>query len=172
MQIVELLISLLETQAQTLKRLAAFFGEEKLVDILESSPDLSCSPPLPIKRNWIQETSQNLSHDRVYQKLEGCVRDQNLSASLEFHLWAYPCYRAWIEASLDLTAEIQLRDDPHEDRLHLFVEEIRNEATKWAQNLAIPTPLKPAAEQAAQIPWLRLRTKLFQKAGRRSLISF
>src|SRR4051812_5012272 len=111
MTVVEFLAHLLQTHANTLQRLAAFFGEEELFEILElggeaydENPSLHSSPNFKIDPNWLIDQPLRTIKTPVYLELEGIVRELNLAAVLEFHLWAYPFYRQLIESSLELSS--------------------------------------------------------------------
>src|SRR4051812_15086962 len=108
MKLVDFLIHLLATQAKTLHRLAAFFGEEELLQMLETAGDIEDedTPPTRIDPKWFDQPKTR-DTPSAYAQLEGSVRDFGLPAVLEFHLWAYPFYRSIIESPLDLKSTIQ-----------------------------------------------------------------
>jgi hypothetical protein len=171
MRLVDFLVLLLETQAETLRRLAAFFGEEEFFEILEASGDEE--EPTPSDRagkpqilDLQLEKPLQGSSENVYQALEGAVQELNLPAILEFHLWAYPHYRAFIESPLDLNSRIP---GPGGNTGTVLVEEAVEQAQAWIRKLHIPSHLGPQAERAAFVPWLRFRATALKRIGRRPL---
>ncbi len=177
MRLIDFLIYLLQAHAQTLSRLAAFFGEEKFIEILEDAGEKN-SNQLPPSQFADQQGAQILwldspqpgSNSNAYAELEGAVRDMGLPALLEFHLWAYPHYRAFIESPHDLNSRIKTA--PHGDRGDagaLLVDEACQHAQAWVQTLGIPPAVAPAAERAAQIPWIRFSTEFLKRIGKRTL---
>jgi hypothetical protein len=166
-RLVEFLIALLEAQAQTLQRLAALFGEEVLLEMLESAGDL---PPDIITLRHdprLFEAPRAQASGLAYQELDGAVRDLRLPAVLEFHLWAYPHYRAFIESPLDLNSRIHGTD---ENAWISLVEEAMVQATAWLKRLPIPPQFWIQAERAAHLPWLRFRTDVLKRIGKRPMV--
>jgi hypothetical protein len=176
MRVYEFLSQLLQTHAQVLQRLAALFGEERLIDLLESLPDPSPDepeiPPTRLARHeWLETDAQGnlkIVDDDIdaYTALEGSVHELNLPAPLEFHLWAYPHYRAFIEGDLPLDAKLLGRGS---DSGYILAEDCMNQGKEWIRKLPIPSPLAPRAETAAEVPWLRFRAELLKKIGKRPL---
>ena len=173
MRLVDFLIALLEAHAETLKRLAAFFGEERFLEILEESGEDSDDPakrPDPVithlRPQDLESGNLHVSSSSAYQELEGAVHDFNLPAVLEFHLWAYPHYRAFIESPLELTSRIP---GPGGDTGTALVEEAVAQAQAWVRTLHIPPQIGAQAERAAHVPWLRFRTNVLKRIGKRPL---
>jgi hypothetical protein len=171
-RLVDFLILLLSAHAETLKRLAAFFGEENLVNLLEVAGEETegALPPTKVARErapiiWIDEPTPR-SNACAYAELEGNVREFDLPEVLEFHLWAYPPYRTYIESAVNLGAS--LPPGGGETGVAL-VEEACHQAEEWVRTLGIPPAVAPAAYKAAQVPWLRFRTEALKKMGRRPL---
>ncbi len=168
MRLVEYLIFVLEAHAQTLQRLAAFFGEEAFLEILESAdesiPHRTTLQP-PVKEAWNAPSPHEIA-SYAYGELEGAVLEFNLPAVLQFHLWAYPYYRKFIESDLDLNAKIQ--GTGSNVGLELVGEAVA-EAEAWVRALPIPPAVGPQAERAAQVPWLRFRTNVLKRIGKRPL---
>ncbi len=169
MKLVDFLILLLETQAQTLQRLAAFFGEEELLHMLESAGEKEekGESSISIEMSWI-EPSRATESSSAYTQLESSVRDINLPAVLEFHLWAYPFYRSIIESSLDLRSTLRRSEDHAVERL---LNECILQAKLWIKNLPIHPDQSAQAERIAMIPWLRFRTEVLKKIGKRPIAS-
>lgn len=165
MRLVEYLIQLLEAHAQTLQRLAAFFGEERLIELLEEEPHPEPRVPTRISASWFDGILPGRSSS-PYTELEGAVREFNLPAVLEFHLWAYPPYRDFIESPLDLNSRIQ---GPGGEAAGVMVEEAVAQARAWMRRLPIRPEVASQAEQAAYIPWLRFRTQVLKQIGKRPL---
>lgn len=174
MRLVDFLIALLEAHAETLKRLAALFGEERLLEILEASGDDDLGTD-PTKRRGpvvtrLQpkdlESAPGASGSSTYQELEGAVHDFGLPAVLEFHLWAYPHYRAFIESPLELSSRIP---GPGGETGTALVEEAVAQAQAWVRSLHIPPQIGIQAERAAHVPWLRFRTNVLKRIGKRPL---
>lgn len=158
-QLIDLLISLLKAQAQTLGRLAALVEEDVLVEWLEQVGDLN--PPLlpKIKPEWGEI---GMSRGNAYAELESTVREFNLPALLEFYLWAYPHYRYFIEDSIDLNA--QLKSSPQE-----LADDCIAFAHAWLRRLPIPPQMFMQAEAAIQNPWIKFRAEILEKSGTKRL---
>lgn len=177
MRLVDFLVLLLNAQAETLKRLGAFFGEEILVAMLEdageSFDDRRLAGLEPAKFastsvasvTWIAAPTPH-TNANAYAELEGTVRELDLPEVLEFHLWAYPHYRAFIESAVDLDARLPAGGGESGTAL---IEEAVSSAEAWVKALPIPPAIAAAAYKAAQVPWLRFRTEALKKMGRRPL---
>jgi hypothetical protein len=177
MRLVEFLIYLLEAQAETLKRLAAFFGEDRLLEMLESADEEKPLPALDRKLIPFESLSNHSSHAGTsrspYVELEGAVREFGLPAVLEFHLWAYPYYRAFIESDLDLNSMLATEHGfgglaGVDSSAHLIAEAVA-QAADWVKQLPIPPSVSVQAEAAAQLPWVRFRTQVLKRIGRRPM---
>ncbi|MCM2277554.1 MAG: hypothetical protein NDJ89_05710 [Oligoflexia bacterium] len=168
MRIVEFLCQLLEAHAETLRRLAALLGEERLLEVLEEAGEREAERPAsaPIELHAEKLLAPQSSGGSAYQELEGAVREFGLPAVLEFHLWAYPHYRAFIESPIDLDSRIP---GPGGDTGTVLVEEAVAQAAAWVRKLPLPSQLGLQAERAAHVPWLRFRTQTLRRIGRRPL---
>jgi hypothetical protein len=172
MRLVDFLVLLLEAHAETLKRLAALFGEDRFLEMLENTgADLDDEPAIPeidSKDIPFSPTGSSGSSNMrsPYVALEGAVRDFDLPAVLEFHLWAYPFYRSIIESDLDLSSA--LTPDSVKNATSL-VDRAIQEAKTWVHKLPIPPVMSAQAEAAAQVPWIRFRTTAFRKMGLRPM---
>lgn len=169
MRLVEFLILLLTAHAETLRRLAALLGEERFLHILEDAGDL----PSPDVETQAKPTSFDrpcpmASASSAYQELEGAVREMHLPEPLEFHLWAYPHYRAFIESPIDLNSRIP---GSSSDAGLALVEEAVAQAAAWVQRLPLPPQIGHQVERAAQVPWLRFRTTVLNRIGKRPMAS-
>lgn len=167
MRLAEFLVSILQAHAQTLQRLAALFGEEELIEIIENAGDLF---PSELKPEWVESldppASGAPSASSAYSELEGSVQELNLSPILEFYLWAYPTYRSFIESELDLNARIRGSGTPiGVDMVDTAVEQ----AEHWIRHLRLPAAQSQLATRAAHVPWLRFRTEVLKRIGRRPL---
>ncbi len=178
MRLAEYLIHLLEAHAQTLQRLAALFGEAALVEILETSGEeqekLAAQAQEVLTAVRIKRFEPNPAwFDNAlpggyspYLEIESAVRDFNLPAMLEFHLWAYPHYRSFVESPLDLNSRIQ---GPGGEAGVALVDEAVAQAQAWVRGLHIPPALGLQAERAAHMPWLRFRTHVLKRIGKRPI---
>lgn len=172
MRFVDFLIALLEAHAQTLQRLAALFGEERLLEMLESAGEDETGkgatqrpePAALTHPEWIQSVEDGSGS--AYAELEGAIHEMNLPAVLEFHLWAYPLYRAYIESSFDLGSKIQGAGSSAGTSM---VNEAVAYAEEWIKCLPMPPGISQQAERAAQIPWLRFRAEVLKRIGKRPL---
>ena len=160
------LSQILETHAITLQHLAAFFGEEALFELLEQSaeahsedPDLN--PEFHLDLNWFYLPKPSLSQG--YAEIEGSVLELKLPEVLEFHLWAYPFYRKFVESSLNLKSNIT-RDS---GAIEALVEEAVYEAQVWIKRLPLPSQLSQHAQRIAHTPWIRFRSDILKKSGKR-----
>lgn len=169
MRLVDFLVLVLEAHAETLKRLAAFFGEEKLLEMLEASDDAEHElPALDLKLIPFAPVGTGLPAGgrSPYVELEGTVREFGLPAVLEFHLWAYPHYRAYIESDLDLASVIT---DGNRQAGVTMIDEAIREAREWVRRLPIPPAVSQPAEAAAGAPWIRFRASALKKMGLRPI---
>lgn len=166
MRLVEFLIHVLEAHAQTLHRLAALFGEEMLLHMLEESGDEIAEKAAPPRFNvaWFEKSHGGYSSP--YTELESAVHDFKLPAVLEFHLWAYPHYRAFIESGLELDARIP---GPGGDTGVVLVDEAVEQAEAWVKSLPIAPEFALQAQRAAHVPWLRFRTQVLKRIGKRPM---
>jgi hypothetical protein len=165
MKLERYLIFVLVAHSHTLHRLAAYFGEEDFLEILESIGEIPITPsPEPLHREWFSNpTTQDQSS--AFFRLQGAVQELKLGPVLEFHLWAYPYYRFIIESSISLNSEICLTGHA----LEKMVESAMQEAEKWIQFLPIPPRYGKNAERIALIPWLRFRSEVLKSSGRRAI---
>jgi hypothetical protein len=168
-RLVEFLIALLEAHSETLKRLAALFGEENLIQLLEMAgdePESETSRVQVIDLSRFEPPSPFSATDSTYAELEGAVREMNLPAFLEFHLWAYPHYRAFIESPLDLNSRIP---GPGGDAGVALVDEAVSQAEFWVRSLPMSDLVRDQASRAAHVPWLKFRTQVLKRIGKRPM---
>jgi hypothetical protein len=168
MRLVEFLIHLLEAQAQTLHRLAALFGDEILLHMLEESGDRiqEETAPARFQATWFEASKEQYGFSSPYAQLEGSVHDFKLPSPLEFHLWAYPHYRAFIESGIELDSRIP---GPGGDAGMQLVDEAVAQAEEWVKKLPIAPEFRLQAQTAAHVPWLRFRTNVLKRIGKRPL---
>jgi hypothetical protein len=162
-RLVDFLIRLLEAQAQTLQRLAALFGEDILLEMLERGAELDeeqGTSPIEIKPAWFQAAGAAKS-SAPYAELEGAVRDFKLSPVLQFHVWAYPAYRCFIESDVELGARVT---NPQ-----AIVDAALGGQKHWLAMLPIATEFRAQAERAAEVPWIRFRTHVLKDLGQRPI---
>lgn len=177
MRLVEFLIALLEAHAETLKRLAALFGEENLIQLLEMAGDEDApksskapaneAPPIRlIHPSYFDAPSPFSATDSTYAELEGAVHEMGLPAFLEFHLWAYPHYRAFIESPIDLNSRIP---GPGGEAGVALVDEAVTQAEAWVKGLPMSELVRDQASRAAHVPWLKFRTQVLKRIGKRPM---
>jgi hypothetical protein len=176
MRLVEFLTYLLEAQAETLKRLAAFFGEDVFLEMLENSGDEISVPSLDRKLIPFESLPDRPypGSNSPYIELEGAVREFGLPSVLEFHLWAYPYYRAFIESDLDLNSTLATTHGGFGglatvDSSTQMIDEAISQAKEWVKKLHIPPSVSVQAEAAAQLPWIRFRTQVLKRVGKRPM---
>lgn len=172
MRLVDFLIALLQTHAHALQRLAALFGEDVLIEILENQPE---PPEFPDPRKSARP-SYSMSDFKnpplrgvggfggSYSELETTVQNLRLPTMLEFHLWAYPPYRAFIESGLSLDATVAKTETTEN-----LVKEVIEQATQWVRQLPLPPEFSLQAERATEVAWIRFRTEMLQGIGKRPL---
>jgi hypothetical protein len=167
-RLVDFLIYLLEAQAQTLHRLATLFGDEILLHMLEESGDrIARDTAAPrFETRWFEAAQAHQGFSSPYAQLEGAVHDFKLPSPLEFHLWAYPHYRAFVESGIELDARIP---GPGGDVGMQLVDEAVAQAEAWVKKLPIASEFALQAQTAAHVPWLRFRTQVLKRIGKRPL---
>jgi hypothetical protein len=186
MRLVDFLIALLEAHAQALHGLGALLGEEELIeaiDAMDGAPAVvqDATEARAFVTRIASEYAILKAEDRIpnlssailtgssgdpYRLLEGAVRGFNLTPVLEFYLWTYPLYRAYIECSLPLDWVIP---SPGTDLGTRMVEDAVVRAERWMQLLMLPRPIAMRAEQYSRVPWLKFRANALKRAGRRPL---
>ncbi|OFZ21957.1 MAG: hypothetical protein A2X94_15995 [Bdellovibrionales bacterium GWB1_55_8] len=169
-RLVDFLILLLETHAQALQRLAALFGEDILIEMIERSEEDESQPkPVPPPAGSFVRPKVRGIHtaSSAYSELESAVRDMKLPSVLEFYLWAYPHYRAFIESPLDLNSRIQSVPGSEPDASTALVDEAIAQAQAWVRKLPITPEFSVQAERAVHAPWVRFRTTVLTRIGKR-----
>lgn len=181
-RLLDFLVAVLAAHAHTLNRLAALFSEEMLVEVLERAGEAAddramaardagtAETPDPTARlnlRWNPSTSQLAAS--AYQELETAISDFRVSKILEFHLWAYPYYRQWIQSPTDLAETLDLESDP--SAINRLAEDAMLDAQAWVRALPISPDFGRRAELASQAAWVRFRTDLLRKAGLRPIAS-
>ncbi len=174
------MIHLLEAQAQTLHRLAALFGDDILLHMLEEAGERAdaeatkktalsnrgeerpTKSPL-FEPSWFEAPSAK-GYSSPYTELESAVHEFKLPSVLEFHLWAYPTYREFVESGLELDARIADGDFGQK-----LVDEATRRAEEWVNTLSIAQEFVLQAKAAAHVPWLRFRTQTLKRIGKRPL---
>ena len=175
----DFLAELLQAHGQVLLRLAALLGENELLELLEQAEELHPSDEISTERErkWESEIRARLVSspgDSAHEGLaiiQSTIHDMNLPSVLEFYVWAYPHYRAFVESGIDLSyriPRITATGAPSESGVSL-VEEAVFQAKEWFMKLPIHPAQAPAAERAAEIPWLRFRTEVLKRVGKRPL---
>lgn len=164
MLLIEFLIHLLQAQAQTLQRFAAFFGEDELFECLENSAEFldRTGSSFKVESEWF-EISRIEEGPSAYTALEGTVQEFGLPAVLEFHLWAYPFYRTLVESSIDLKAKIRGGNHPAGE---ILVNEALKQAKNWTNQLSLSPDIHRQIEAISTVPWLRFRSQVLKKIGK------
>lgn len=165
LRVVDLLIEILRAQAKTLELLRAALGQEELLHVLEEK-----EPPASLFESvepWASgEMSPRAGISQPYKEIEGAVREMDLSAMLEFYLWAYPTYRAWVESPVLLDSCVRTDSAPHFARLaDLVIQDARN----YVRNLTLPPKLSTQIEKLVEPVWIQFRTRLLSHTGKRRL---
>jgi hypothetical protein len=101
----------------------------------------------------------------AYAELAAAVHDCQLPAPLEFHVWAYPHYRAFIESAIDLDSVVTAQGEAGV----ALVDEAWARAREWVRGLPMQPDLGKRAEKVAEVPWLRFRTRVLERIGKRRL---
>jgi hypothetical protein len=167
MRLVDFLILLLGAHAETLKRLAALVQEENLIELLEMAGEQERAP-IPIAVELFEKPWQS-SYSQAgdpYLELEGAVREMDLHAVLQFHLWAYPHYRAFIESPLELNCRLP---GPGGDAGVALVENSVAESVIWVKSLPMSPLVMDQALRVAHVPWLKFRSTVLKRVGKRPL---
>jgi hypothetical protein len=174
MTVAELLTQLLITHAHVLQRLAAYFGEEELFELLEKASEIreeqqgkNPKSPFKFQKDWFIPAPLKIARTSPYAELDGTVREMNLPAVLEFHLWAYPFYREWIESSVDLRATI----NPTSQGGSLTVQEALAQAKSWLSSLPVHPIHAERVITLGMTPWIRFQSEIMKKLGARPLNS-
>jgi len=156
-----------------MQRLAALFGEEFFVPMLEVAGESPLRRSIPSLPPEIFEPEGAAPARSPYAELEGVVHELGLAPMLEFHLWAYPHYRSLIESDASLHSRFKRIADKSSPSgvpgTQALVEEAVAHAEAWLKLLPIPEEYRPRAESAAKVPWLRFRAEVLEKAGERRL---
>jgi hypothetical protein len=129
--------------------------------MLESSGEELAIPSLNRSLIAVEPASGNAG--ARYQELEGAIHEFQLPAILEFHLWAYPYYRAFIESEMDLSSKLLPSSSAY------LIEEAMTQAKEWIKKLPIPPAVSVQSEAAAGLPWIRFRTQVLKKLGIRPM---
>ncbi len=179
MKLAEFLMEVLQSHGQVLLRLAALLGEDELLELLEQAEELHPSDVSNVEteKRWESETRARLvpspgdTAQSGFAMIQSTVHEMNLPSVLEFYVWAYPHYRAFMESGIDLSyriPRITSTGAPSESGVSL-VDEAVAQAKDWFRKLPIHPSQAPAAERAAEIPWLRFRTEVLKRVGKRPL---
>lgn len=181
MRLSEFLAEILTTHGQVLLRLAAMLGEEELLELIEKAEELHPTPaphegeePGSQWEKWLRERLTHSPGDtpsHAMAEIQGAVSDLNLPEVLEFYVWAYPPYRAYVETGIDLSLRIPRQGAtgaPSESGLQL-TEDAVERAKHWFRRLPIASTMAPAAERVVEVPWLRFRSEVLKRVGRRPL---
>lgn len=160
------LIHLLGAQAETLQLLAGALGEEELLALLDQD-----EPPqskLTIDPQLFGEEAPVAGMSSPYQEIEGAVRELDLTAPLEFYLWAYPTYRAFVESALTLDSRVSRGQA---EGLTALTDGCITDARAWLASLPVPSSLHGRLEKLTAAPWLKFRSAVLREGGQKRLRS-
>jgi hypothetical protein len=175
----EFLAEILTAHGQVLLRLAALLGEEEFLELLEKAEELYPSGDEDIAsfekwEAWLKDRlvpSPGDTPSSAMAEIQSSVTAIQLPEVLEFYVWAYPTYRAYVETGLSLALRIPRQSPtgaPSESGLQLVEDAVRR-AQEWFKRLPLPSQVAATAERAAEIPWLRFRSEVLKRVGRRPL---
>lgn len=169
MRLVDFLILMLKAHAETLKGLSDLLGEDVVFAILErTSEEDDTIPPLPQKHTLrVRTEATAVRSGSAYMELQDAVHHFHLPGTLEFHIWAYPHYRTFIESPFDLDSVLEPVGQSGEFPL---AEEAITQAKKWISKIPGPAAFQTRIQQVSDQAWLRFRTQVFQKAGKKPLV--
>jgi len=169
MLFVEFLIYLLKAHSKTLVLISQLLGEEQWLKILNSLPQQNKIEQKPILK-LLQANQENKQNNvpSPYKLLQEAVSNTQLSKELEIHLWSYPHYRAFIESSLDLGSPILTQKENTE---LVLIEEALSQAENWVHLLPVEEHLKLHIIQNSQPHWLRFRSEILNKTGKKLFTS-
>ncbi len=174
MRLVDFLILILQTHAQVLSDLSEVFGEDILMEMLEDTGekfDEVLTPSRFAQKThadsviWLDSPHPHSNAD-AYGELEDAVQDLKMPKVLEFYLWAYPHYRAFIESALDLNSRVKsVGDGPTAEAL---IDEAVQNGHDWIRTFDIKTPhIRELAYKISAAPWLKFRAEALKKLGKK-----
>jgi len=172
-RIVDFLILLLSAHAQALDRLAQTFGEEVLLAILDRTAEKTDEdPPFPpLDAKWFR--NQGIrgvgTQDQPYAEIQDAITAMKLLPGVEFHVWAYPYYRRFIESSLDLNAWIQQTSAEGDNPSLRLIDDAIAYAHSWARSFPVVPEYLHRIEHAVHFPWVRFRSQAMRRLGVRPM---
>ena len=122
-------------------RLAGVLGEDALLELLESQE-------APEPRGIPKTAGPSVLGEDVYARLENTVRESGLPKTLEFHLWAYPPYRKWIESASRLDASLSQDEASH------AVASAMEDSLEWRSVVLAHLPNGDQLAKHMSAPWL------------------
>jgi hypothetical protein len=156
MKLLDFVILLLKTQAETLNALFQFLGRDILLEILERASDTE-EPPLPaldFHPEWLSQalcSSQAESGAQAYRQIQQAVEKLRLAPFLEFYLWSYPFYRLIIESPLDLNADFK---GTHSQEAHrTLVDKAKFASDLWINRLNLPQEVASTLQNEINAMW-------------------
>lgn len=155
MRLVEFLCLMLRAHGECLSILADHLGDGMLLQILERVEDEEIEPA----SHPTTPSVRRMPDISSYELLEAAVQSANLPIEIQFYLWSYPHYRAFIESSMDLEAQIS----PY------LVEEAMEQAKAWFSRIPFPEPLRSQLEREILGPWARFHHLALKEAGKTPL---
>jgi hypothetical protein len=164
----DLLALLLQTQAETLMRLGALFGEDTLLDMLENSDEPREDSPeraKPLLSQWTEPSAIRGVPDSgaAYARISNAVSGRGIPEFFEFHVFAWPYYRVWVEGEIDFNRVIRV------DAAPVIAEAALAASRAFVDRLPMPDEYRPRARAAAEVPWVKFAGDVKARAGARRL---
>lgn len=170
MRLTDFLICLLQFHSRVLRSLQDLLGEEALLAVLERSaeegPSISYSTLKRLAPSDGARKIQALRSSPVspYEELESAVSSSDLHHALQFHLWAYPSYRALIESSLGLDEALPGSAEP-------WVQESLAHSETWYATLPLPGEIRVQADPPIEAARTWLQMEVRKRCGEKGLKS-
>jgi hypothetical protein len=164
-RLVDYLVLMTETFAESLFLLAGLLGEERALRVIEAGVEREKIIPLDQKilegfRNH-EPHLEEVSGD-PYQELQMKIDRLRHHPQMEFYVWSYSGYRVWAEEDILLDA-VWLPTDRAD------IEKLEKDATdrflQWYKNLQIPEVLEQKCLEVLGKPWKRFQHELYKTAG-------
>ena len=168
MRTIDILIALIEAQAQVLQDLEELFGEEVLMVVLERSAERELElTPISMKGVHVEKAQgKNVQEKSPHSELQEAISGIEISKGLEFYLWGYPGYRYWVEGSLGLSDRLYFEKE--EDLKNLGYQ-IAQHAYEWGENLGLMPTYQKKINQIIDQHWEHFPVRLMRKGGMRPL---
>ncbi len=163
MRLVDYLGHVLRHHGETLKQLSVLVGNEDLFEALEKQGESATPLPAYLGLDPASLFTNEPGAEANYAELSSQVMDQDLPPMLEFHAWAYPTYRAFVEQGAELSAKIK------DEALAGLIDRTLEASKRWVQSLPIHPRLSPRVELASSNTWMKFRTEVLKRDGKNFL---